>query len=94
MVNDICHIFQLISEAIRNGPENKDTMQLADFWILEKEYVHKLFKVLVPRYNESSNSFTKLHKIQNEYPGWERRKAVLELRGHIQLQFKQFDIFK
>ncbi|KAK0089733.1 hypothetical protein PV325_005880 [Microctonus aethiopoides] len=73
---------RLISEAIRNGPENKDTMQLADFWILEKEYVHKLFKVLVPRYNESSNSFTKLHKIQYDYPGWWRRKAVLELRGN------------
>ncbi|GLH00014.1 39S ribosomal protein L17, mitochondrial [Gryllus bimaculatus] len=40
---------RLISEAIRYGDCHRTTMELADFWLLEKQLVHKLFKVLVPR---------------------------------------------
>lgn len=58
-----------------------ETMELADFWILEKQYIHKLFKVLVPRYQNYDSAYTKLHKLQLDYPGNHWKKAVLELRG-------------
>ncbi|XP_015112143.1 39S ribosomal protein L17, mitochondrial [Diachasma alloeum] len=74
------YVDRLISEAIRHGPAHKETMELADFYILEKQLVHKLFKVLAPRYQDYTTSYTKLHKIQRDYPGFMHRKAVLELR--------------
>ncbi|XP_012276027.1 39S ribosomal protein L17, mitochondrial [Orussus abietinus] len=74
---------RLISEAIRHGPENKEIMDMANYWLLEKQLVHKLFKVLVPRYQDYSYSYTKLHKIQRDYPGIYYKKAVIELRGNV-----------
>lgn len=57
-------------------------MEMADYWILEKQLVHKLFKVLVPRFQNSSVSYTRMLKAPREYPGIYYRRAVLELRGH------------
>lgn len=73
----------LISEAIRHGPTHKETMELADFWILEKEYVHKLFKVLVPRYENYTTSYTSIYKAPKLYPGTPYDRAVFELRGNM-----------
>ncbi|GBP34901.1 39S ribosomal protein L17, mitochondrial [Eumeta japonica] len=53
---------RLISDAIRYGDCHKETMQNADYWLLEKQLVHKLFKVLVPRYEDSNVSYTKLYR--------------------------------
>lgn len=58
-------------------------MDLANFWIAEKQLVHKLFKVLVPRYQEYTTSFTKLHKAPNIYPGSPYERAILELKGKL-----------
>jgi len=71
----------LIFEAIRNGPTHKETMDLANYWIIEKQLIHKLFKVLVPRYQNYTTSFTKLHKAPNIYPIGHYDRAILELRG-------------
>lgn len=57
-------------------------MELADFWLLEKQLVHKLFKVLVPRFENSNVSFTRMYKAPRDYPGIYYDKAVLELRGN------------
>ncbi|XP_059621115.1 large ribosomal subunit protein bL17m-like [Phlebotomus argentipes] len=73
---------RLISEAIRHGDCHKATMELADFWLLEKQCVHKLFKVLVPRYENYNVSFTRMYKAPRDYPGWHYKRAVLELRGN------------
>lgn len=43
-------LFQLISSAIRYGDCHKPTMELADYWLYEKQLVHKLFKVMVLAY--------------------------------------------
>lgn len=72
---------QLISEAIRHGPHHKETMELANFWIIEKQFIHKLFKVLVPRYENYTTSFTKLHNAPCIYPGFAFKRAILELKG-------------
>lgn len=73
---------QLISEAIRHGDCHKPTMDIADYWLLEKELVHKLFKVLVPRYESFNWSYTKMYKAPK--PAYARvlEKSVLELRGN------------
>jgi len=60
----------------------------------EKQLIHKLFKVLVPRYINYSESFTAMHLIPINVkatlePGGGRtghyQKAVLELKGIIYL---------
>jgi len=43
---------RLISEAIRHGDCHRPTMNLAKFWIEDEALVPKLFKVLVPRFQE------------------------------------------
>lgn len=55
---------------------------MADFWMLEKQLVHKLFKVLVPRFENCQVSYTRMYKAPREYPGMYYKRAVLELRGH------------
>lgn len=59
-------------------------METADFWLLEKELVHKLFKVLVPRFENSNVSFTRMYKAPiPPYPNKQvNARAVLELRGN------------
>lgn len=74
--------FQLISDAIRYGDCHKTTMEMADYWLVEKQLVHKLFKVLVPRYQNYNVSFTRMIKVPKPYPGKHYEKAVLELRGN------------
>ncbi|KAI9581323.1 39S ribosomal protein L17, mitochondrial [Glossina fuscipes] len=72
----------LISNAIRYGDRHIATMELADFWLLEKQLVHKLFKVLVPRFENMSVSYTRMYKAPRDYPGMYYKKSVLELRGN------------
>lgn len=75
--------FQLISEAVRHGDQHAPTMAMADFWIKEKQYVHKLFKVIVPRLQNCPISYTKMYKVPITYPDLAyRQRAVLELRGN------------
>lgn len=57
-------------------------MEMADFWLEEKQLVHKLFKVLVPRFENYKVSYTRMHKAPRTYPGVPNIKAVLELRGN------------
>lgn len=73
---------RLIYLAIKNGDQHSETMDMADFWLLEKDLIHKLFKVLVPRYQNYKTCFTDLHKQAVEYPGYGVPRAVLELRGN------------
>uniref|UniRef100_A0A2A4J6K7 Large ribosomal subunit protein bL17m n=1 Tax=Heliothis virescens TaxID=7102 RepID=A0A2A4J6K7_HELVI len=73
---------RLISEAIRYGDCHKPTMDTADFWLLEKELIHKLFKVLVPRYENTNVSYTRLYQAPKPQFGRQLEKVVLELRGN------------
>ncbi|XP_029722995.2 large ribosomal subunit protein bL17m [Aedes albopictus] len=73
---------RLISDAIRYGDRHQPTMEMADYWLTEKQLVHKLFKVLAPRFEEYKVSATRMYKAPKEYPGWYRKRAVLELRGN------------
>ncbi|KAK4886143.1 hypothetical protein RN001_002414 [Aquatica leii] len=73
---------RLISDAIRHGDCHKTTMENANFWITEKQLIHKLFKVLVPRFENYHTSYTRMHRAPRPYPGPLDKKAVLELRGN------------
>lgn len=55
---------------------------MAEFWILEKQLVHKLFKVLVPRLQPCPITYTRMYRAPKVYPGKPYPLAVLELRGH------------
>lgn len=54
---------------------------MADYWLVEKQLVHKLFKVLVPRYINYNISFTRMFNAPHNGDGY--KKAILELRGNI-----------
>ncbi|KAK9512407.1 hypothetical protein O3M35_000845 [Rhynocoris fuscipes] len=74
---------RLISEAIRHGDKHVPTMELADFWLEEKQLVHKLFKVLVPRYENYTVAYTRMVKVPSFYPETTTsNRTVLELRGN------------
>nr|SVE94535.1 EOG090X0EUO [Simocephalus serrulatus] len=73
---------RLISDAIRYGDCHKHTMEMADYWLTEKQLVHKLFKVLVPRYQNFNSSFTSLILGPNTYPSFNPNTAILELKGN------------
>lgn len=57
-------------------------MDMANFWLLEKQLVHKLFKVLVPRFENSTVSYTKMIKAPKAQNTEHTNKIVLELRGN------------
>lgn len=57
-------------------------MEVADYWLTEKQLIHKLFKVIVPRFENCPVSYTRMYKAPREYPGHYRKRAVLELRGN------------
>lgn len=74
---------QLISDAIRYGDTHAATMEMANFYIKEKQYIHKLFKVLVPRFQNCPVSYTRMYKAPRQYPEQAYySRAVLELRGN------------
>ena len=48
----------------------------------EKDLVHKLFKVLVPRYSNYMTAYTDMHILPTRLPGKDYiNQAVLELKG-------------
>ncbi|XP_028155537.2 39S ribosomal protein L17, mitochondrial [Diabrotica virgifera virgifera] len=72
---------RLISDAIRYGDCHKTTMEMADYWLTEKQLIHKLFKVLVSRYENYNIGYTRLVRVP-KLNGETRERAVLELRGN------------
>lgn len=60
---------------------------MADFWLLDKSLVHKLFKVLCPRFENHTTAVTRLFKAPRDYPVVDankryRAQAILELKGN------------
>ncbi|KAL5020460.1 hypothetical protein ScPMuIL_003352 [Solemya velum] len=75
---------RLIQIAIKNGDTHRETMDMADYWLEEKDLVHKLFKVLVPRYGPlyDKESFTAMWRLPNKLPGDGQGMSLLELKGN------------
>lgn len=50
---------------------------MADYWLLEKDLVPKLFQVIVPRFQNKPGPYTLVHKLPVEYPGGGQKRIVL-----------------
>lgn len=77
----------MISDAIRHGDKHKPTMEMADYWLLDKTVVHKLFKVFCPRFENHSTAVTRMFRAPREYPCTDfdkryRARSVLEMKGN------------
>ncbi|XP_062468847.1 large ribosomal subunit protein bL17m [Pezoporus occidentalis] len=69
-------------EYAKLGDANERAMRMADFWLTEKDLIHKLFKVLAPRFQPHSGNYTRMLHIPNR-DGLDRAKmAVIELKGN------------
>ncbi|XP_065560594.1 large ribosomal subunit protein bL17m-like [Artemia franciscana] len=73
---------RLISDAIRHGDTHKDTMEMASYWLEEKQLVHKLFKVLAPRFSDINGPFTRVLRLPRPLHSVQDR-VILELRGNL-----------
>ncbi|XP_055380528.1 39S ribosomal protein L17, mitochondrial [Condylostylus longicornis] len=73
---------RLISDAIRYGENHRPTVEIADYWLTEKPLMYKLFRVLVPRFENCNTSFTKIYRAPREYQERGYSRSVLELRGN------------
>lgn len=79
---------RLISDAITYGPKHRHTMEMATWWLHDnKESIHKLFQVLVPRFTDYSTAYTRMfHAPPNFQIGsnlkFEPNRVVVELKGH------------
>lgn len=95
------HVLQLIGDAIRYGDTHKHTMEMADYWLEEKQLVHKLFKVLVPRYENYQTAYTRLVLGPNgilpdrneQWPSWRSGTAILELKGKFSMTYLLFEAY-
>uniref|UniRef100_A0A6G1SGK1 Large ribosomal subunit protein bL17m n=1 Tax=Aceria tosichella TaxID=561515 RepID=A0A6G1SGK1_9ACAR len=83
------HVERLIVEAMHNGDKHRPTMALANFWLLDKSLIHKLFKELVPRYQNYSSAFTALHYLGIDYSVYGRTQTEWKELGTGALQSKR-----
>lgn len=73
------HVERLIVEAMRNGDRHRPTMDLANFWLIDKSLIHKLFKELVPRYANYNSAFTAMHFLGIDYSYY--NKTLTEVKN-------------
>jgi len=80
------YVERLIAEAVQHGDKHKDTMEVASWWLQDdKSAVHKLFKVLVPRFKDYTTSYTRVMATPLYREDNHRRKPnrlLVELRGN------------
>ncbi len=69
-------------------------MEMADYWLLEKDLVPKLFKVIVPRYENQLGPYTLVHKLPVEYPGNGKKFIVMELKNNQLPPIKSFTNYR
>ncbi|NXU54064.1 RM17 protein, partial [Turnix velox] len=69
-------------EYAKLGDTNERAMRMADFWLTEKDLIHKLFKVLAPRFQTHTGSYTRLLQIPNRDNQDRAKMAVIELKGN------------
>ncbi|NWV01679.1 RM17 protein, partial [Upupa epops] len=69
-------------EYAKLGDRDERAMRMANFWLTEKDLIHKLFKVLAPRYQPHPGSYTRLLHIPNRNEIDRAKMAVIELKGN------------
>lgn len=66
----------------KRGDTNEKAMKMADFWLTEKDLIHKLFKVLVPRFSLHNGNYTSMYQIPNRENLDRAKMAVIEYKGN------------
>ncbi|XP_008304221.1 large ribosomal subunit protein bL17m [Stegastes partitus] len=66
----------------KKGDTDEKAMKMASFWLTEKDLVPKLFKVLAPRFEPHSHSYTRMVRIPNRQNLDRAKMAVLEYKGN------------
>ncbi|XP_017270993.1 39S ribosomal protein L17, mitochondrial [Kryptolebias marmoratus] len=66
----------------KKGDTDEKAMKMASFWLTEKDLVPKLFKVLAPRFEKHSKSYTRMVRIPNRENLDRAKMAVLEYKGN------------
>ncbi|NXC15713.1 RM17 protein, partial [Corythaeola cristata] len=69
-------------EYAKLGDTDERAMRMANFWLTEKDLIHKLFKVLAPRFQPHPGSYTRLLQIPNRDSLDRAKMAVIELKGN------------
>ncbi|XP_026721798.1 39S ribosomal protein L17, mitochondrial [Athene cunicularia] len=69
-------------EYAKLGDTNERAMRMANFWLTEKDLIHKLFKVLAPRFQPHPGSYTRMLQIPNRDSLDRAKMAVIELKGN------------
>ncbi|KAG9462677.1 large ribosomal subunit protein bL17m [Eleutherodactylus coqui] len=64
------------------GDTDEKAMKMADFWLTEKDLIHKLFKTLVPRFNSHNDNYTSMYQIPNRENLDRAKMAVIEYKGN------------
>uniref|UniRef100_A0A8C5T1P8 Large ribosomal subunit protein bL17m n=1 Tax=Laticauda laticaudata TaxID=8630 RepID=A0A8C5T1P8_LATLA len=72
---------QLIEHAKR-GDADPQAMRLADFWLTEKDLVHKLFQVLAPRFAPHQGGYTRMVRVPKNDNLDRAERAVIEYKGN------------
>ncbi|XP_071503092.1 large ribosomal subunit protein bL17m-like [Diadema antillarum] len=72
---------RLITVAKR-GDRDPEAMKIADFWLKDKKQVHKLFKVLGPRFEGTAQNFTRLLRVPGFQGDHNQKTAFLEYIGN------------
>ncbi|XP_077202808.1 large ribosomal subunit protein bL17m [Paroedura picta] len=66
----------------KRGDTDPEAMRMANFWLTEKDLIHKLFKVLAPRYQLYSRNYTRMLQIPNRDRIDRAKMAVIEYKGN------------
>nr|XP_020445832.1 39S ribosomal protein L17, mitochondrial [Monopterus albus] len=66
----------------KKGDTDEKAMKMASFWLTEKDLVPKLFKVLAPRFETHSRSYTRMARLPNRDNLDRAKMAVLEYKGN------------
>ncbi|XP_028837789.1 large ribosomal subunit protein bL17m [Denticeps clupeoides] len=66
----------------KKGDTDEKAMKMANFWLTEKDLIPKLFKVLVPRFQNQQGGYTYMARVPNRENLDRAAMAVLEYKGN------------
>ncbi|XP_072716209.1 large ribosomal subunit protein bL17m isoform X2 [Ciconia boyciana] len=69
-------------DCVKRGDTNERDMCMVDFWLTEKDLIHKLFKVLASQFQPHPGSYAHLLQIPNRDGLDHTEMAVIELKGN------------
>ncbi|XP_062895104.1 large ribosomal subunit protein bL17m-like isoform X1 [Mobula hypostoma] len=72
---------RLVDHAKR-GETDPRAMEMADFWLTEKDLIPKLFQVLAHRFQNQTGNYVRMLQIPNRDTYDRARMAVIEYRGN------------